>query len=109
MVHDERNNDACGVACFNEVSPTAAFDQFAKTLTWEGRAEKIHMPFLYGAPVPRFAWSETACHLRGVEALCRRWCFVGDSWAQCQCAGGELARRALCRSDLSVGTMVRRQ
>ena len=28
------------------VSDETAFDEFAKTLTWEGRAEKIHMPFL---------------------------------------------------------------
>jgi dienelactone hydrolase len=28
------------------ISDEAAFDEFAKTLTWEGRAEKIHMPFL---------------------------------------------------------------
>jgi dipeptidyl aminopeptidase/acylaminoacyl peptidase len=28
------------------ISDETAFDEFAKTLTWEGRAEKIHMPFL---------------------------------------------------------------
>jgi hypothetical protein len=28
------------------VSDETALDEFAKTLTWEGRAEKIHMPFL---------------------------------------------------------------
>src|SRR6202041_1104060 len=28
------------------ISEEATFDKFAKTLTWEGRAEKIHMPFL---------------------------------------------------------------
>ena len=28
------------------ISDEATFDEFAKTLTWEGRAEKIHMPFL---------------------------------------------------------------
>jgi dipeptidyl aminopeptidase/acylaminoacyl peptidase len=28
------------------ISEEATFDKFATTLTWEGRAEKIHMPFL---------------------------------------------------------------
>jgi dienelactone hydrolase len=28
------------------ISDETAFDEFAKTLTWEGRVEKIHMPFL---------------------------------------------------------------
>ena len=120
---------------FQEASPTfkmrfmymanytdeAKFDEFRKTLTWEGRAEKIRMPYLCAAGefdelsplenterlLKAMPGSEAVRGLSGVAARDRRRC-LDQSRAVPAGDGGRLDRGALSRRVVPERALVRR-